>query len=72
MTCSVLPQENEEQVRKFTADHPEFAIVSALPAWNGLFGAGAPQPRSSDQATITLTRASTDTDGFFISMLRRR
>ena len=72
VTCSVLPQENEEQVRKFTADHPEFAIVSALPAWNGLFGAGAPQPRSSDQATITLTPASTDTDGFFFCRMQRK
>jgi len=72
VTCSVLPQENEEQVRKFTADHPEFAIVSALPAWNGLFDAGAPQPRSSDQATITLTPASTDTDGFFFCRMQRK
>ncbi len=72
VTCSVLPQENEEQVRKFTADHPEFAIVSALPAWNSLFGAGAPQPRSSDQATITLTPASTDTDGFFFCRMQRK
>jgi len=72
VTCSVLPQENEEQVRKFTADHPEFSIVSALPAWNSLFGANAPQPRSSDQATITLTPASTDTDGFFFCRMQKR
>ncbi len=25
VTCSVLPQENEEQVRRFTAENPEFS-----------------------------------------------
>jgi 16S rRNA (cytosine967-C5)-methyltransferase len=72
VTCSVLPQENEEQVRKFTADNPEFSIASALPAWKHLFGADAPQPRSSDQQTITLTPASTDTDGFFFCRMQRK
>src|SRR5882672_7222653 len=27
ITCSVLPQENNEQIRAFTARHPEFAVV---------------------------------------------
>jgi 16S rRNA (cytosine967-C5)-methyltransferase len=72
VTCSVLPQENEEQVRKFTADNPEFSIASALPAWKDLFGAAAPQPRSSDQQTITLTPSSTDTDGFFFCRMQRK
>jgi len=72
VTCSVLPQENEQQVRKFTADHPEFSIVGALPAWSGLFGVNAAQPRSSDQETITLTPASTDTDGFFFCRMQKR
>jgi len=66
-----LPQENEEQVRRFTADNPDFQIVSALPAWDSLFGKDGTRPRSSDGKTITLTPASTDTDGFFFCRLKR-
>jgi 16S rRNA (cytosine967-C5)-methyltransferase len=72
VTCSVLPQENEQQVRKFTTDNPDFAIASALPAWDSLFGSASPRPRSSDQQTITLTPASTDTDGFFFCRMQRK
>ncbi|MBB2751341.1 UNVERIFIED_ORG: 16S rRNA (cytosine967-C5)-methyltransferase [Rhizobium aethiopicum] len=72
VTCSVLPQENEEQVRRFTADNPDFQIVSALPAWDGLFGKDAQRPHSSDGLTVTLTPASTDTDGFFFCRMQRK
>ncbi len=72
VTCSVLPQENEEQVRAFCTAHPEFEIVSALPDWDKLFGKDSSRPRSSDGKTITLTPASTDTDGFFFSKLQRK
>jgi 16S rRNA (cytosine967-C5)-methyltransferase len=71
VTCSVLPQENEEQVRRFAAENGDFKIESALPAWDSLFGKDSTRPRSSDGKTITLTPASTDTDGFFFCRLRR-
>ena len=72
VTCSVLPQENEEQARRFTADNPDFQIVSALPAWDQLFGKDAPRPHSSDGLSVTLTPASTDTDGFFFCRIQRK
>ncbi len=72
ITCSLLPEENEAQVRQFCADHPEFEIVDALSTWNTLFGVAAGKPRSSDGRTITLTPASTDTDGFFFSRMQRK
>jgi 16S rRNA (cytosine967-C5)-methyltransferase len=71
VTCSVLPQENEEQVRRFTEENPEFSIVNAMSAWDSLFGKDAPHPRSSDNETITLTPASTDTDGFYFCRMQR-
>ncbi|MGZ2382929.1 RsmB/NOP family class I SAM-dependent RNA methyltransferase [Rhizobium brockwellii] len=72
VTCSVLPQENEEQVRRFTADNPDFQVVSALPDWDQLFGKDTPRPHSSDGLTVTLTPASTDTDGFFFCRMQRK
>lgn len=72
VTCSVLPEENEAQVNRFAAQNPDFEVVETLGSWGKLFGKDAPKPRSSDGKTITLTPASTDTDGFFFSRLQRK
>ncbi|MGJ7039806.1 16S rRNA (cytosine967-C5)-methyltransferase [Shinella sp. BE166] len=72
VTCSILPQENENQVHAFCENNPEFEILSAAKAWQGLFGTDKPQPWSTDMKTVTLTPASTDTDGFFFCAMGRR
>lgn len=72
VTCSVLPEENDLQAKRFAENNPEFSIEPAAPAWNALFGENAPRPHSRDNATLTLTPASTDTDGFFFCRMRRR
>jgi len=71
ITCSVLPEENENQVYAFMEDNPGFQLVSAGEAWQDLFGFEKPQPWSSDMRTITLTPASTGTDGFFFAVMER-
>lgn len=71
VTCSVLPEENDRQMERFTAENPEFQIVSALPVWDHLFGVDAPRPVSGKGGTVTLTPATTDTDGFFFCHLKR-
>ena len=72
VTCSILPQENERQVYSFCENNPEFEILSAADVWQDLFGTDKPQPWSSDMKTVTLTPASTDTDGFFFCAMERR
>jgi 16S rRNA (cytosine967-C5)-methyltransferase len=71
VTCSVLPEENDAQVERFCADNPGFSIAPAVEDWPKMFGASARQPRSRDARTITLTPASTDTDGFFFCRMQR-
>jgi 16S rRNA (cytosine967-C5)-methyltransferase len=72
VTCSILPDENDRQVERFCAENPEYAIVSTESRWSAVFGKDAPKPRSSETGTITLTPASTDTDGFFFCRMQRK
>lgn len=72
VTCSVLPEENENQVYSFCEDNPQFEILSAAEAWEDLFGTDKPKPWSTDMKTVTLTPASTETDGFFFCAMGRK
>ena len=72
ITCSIFPEENENQVYSFTEDNPEFEIVSAGEVWEELFGDDKASPWSSDMKTVTLTPASTGTDGFFFCVMERK
>ena len=72
VTCSLLPQENQDQARQFVAGNGDFEIVPSLDNWQSLFAASGVRPVSKDQATVTLSPASTDTDGFFFAMMRRK
>ncbi len=72
VTCSVLPEENENQAYAFVEDNPEFELLSAGEAWQDLYGFDKNQPWSSDMKCITLTPASTGTDGFFFAVLGRK
>jgi len=72
ITCSVLPEENESQVNSFLEDNRDFELLSVGEVWQDLFGFDKPTPWSSDMKTITLTPASTNTDGFFFAVLERK
>jgi 16S rRNA (cytosine967-C5)-methyltransferase len=73
VTCSVLDEENSAQVRAFLGRHTEFSIqppaqvAQALGERAFMFGKAA---RLSDQG-ITMTPCTTETDGFFVALLRR-
>jgi 16S rRNA (cytosine967-C5)-methyltransferase len=73
VTCSVLEEENAAQVRGFLARHDGFSIVppaevaQALGERAFMFGKAA---RLSDEG-IMMTPRLTETDGFFVALLRR-
>jgi 16S rRNA (cytosine967-C5)-methyltransferase len=72
VTCSVLADENGAQVRAFRARHPGFTaapaaeIMAPLGERAFLFGKAV---RASPEGLL-MTPRTTDTDGFFVSVLR--
>ncbi len=71
VTCSVLQRENQDQVDWFLRTNPDFRAISALEVWKRTLP-GKPEPlHVSKTGSLTLTPASTSTDGFFIALVER-
>lgn len=71
VTCSMLAEENEAQIYDFLEKNEKFNLLSAGEVWEEKFSVEAPKPWSADGCTLTLTPASTDTDGFFFAVMER-
>ena len=72
ITCSVLPMENESQIADFLDEAGDFSLISVGEVWEELFGSGDLKPWSADGCSVTLTPASTGTDGFFFAVVERK
>ncbi len=71
ITCSIIPSENEMQIYIFLEENQGFELVSAGEVWEELVGESDLKPWSMDGNTLTMTPASTGTDGFFFGVLER-
>jgi 16S rRNA (cytosine967-C5)-methyltransferase len=71
VTCSLLPQENTEQVAGFLATHPDFRLVPYAEVWRAASLSEPPVSADGSRDTLTLTPASHGTDGFFVAVLER-
>ncbi|MDD7908936.1 RsmB/NOP family class I SAM-dependent RNA methyltransferase [Pseudovibrio exalbescens] len=72
-TCSLLPEENQDQVLWFLDNHSEFEALDMRLEWAKLFGNTERHPLFSEDGThATLSPAHTNTDGFFISLMRKK
>ena len=67
-TCSVLPEEDEGQVRAFLDRHPAFALLPLSVAWAE---AGLVPPPPGDGEFLLTSPALHGTDGFFAAILQR-
>jgi len=73
ITCSILEEENGDQVRDFIRRHTEFSVekpaevAEALGERAYLFARAA----LMSAAGLLMTPRRTDTDGFFVSLIRR-
>ena len=73
ITCSVLDEENGAQVRAFVERHPEFSVQKPT-AMTNLLGERAYLFQRAAKLTddgVLMTPRRTDTDGFFVSVLKR-
>jgi 16S rRNA (cytosine967-C5)-methyltransferase len=74
VTCSVLPEENNDQVEAFVTRHPDFSVEKPADVAKVL---GERAYLFAHAALISgegllMTPRRTDTDGFFVSLLRRQ
>ena len=67
VTCSLLREEDEEQIDKFLAMHPDFSAVPIRDVWDEVIGGDCP----TREPTLRLTPARNGTDGFFVAVLAR-
>jgi 16S rRNA (cytosine967-C5)-methyltransferase len=73
VTCSVLPAENNEQVRAFVVRHPGFAVVPPHETASVLWERAEDFENAALQSAEgwLMTPRRTGTDGFFVSVLKR-
>jgi 16S rRNA (cytosine967-C5)-methyltransferase len=72
VTCSVLAEENGDQIRAFTGRHPDFSVEKPGNVIN-LLGERAylfSRAVLISHEGLLMTPRRTDTDGFFVSLLR--
>jgi 16S rRNA (cytosine967-C5)-methyltransferase len=72
VTCSVLPEENGDQVAAFLERHPDFAVVPYSDVWRAAIASEPPASADGSEHTLLLTPARHGTDGFFVAVLVRK
>ncbi|GLQ55449.1 RsmB/NOP family class I SAM-dependent RNA methyltransferase [Devosia nitrariae] len=71
ITCSILPQENGDQIAAFRIRHPEFAVRDAATLWGAQLS--LPLAAVTDaEGGLILTPLTTGTDGFYFCALQRK
>jgi 16S rRNA (cytosine967-C5)-methyltransferase len=70
-TCSVLPEENGDQVAWFLANHAGFATLPWRESWQAGVGSTPPASADGSDVSLLLTPARHGTDGFFVAVLVR-
>ncbi|HTM78587.1 MAG TPA: MFS transporter, partial [Devosia sp.] len=71
ITCSILPEENDDRIAAFIAAHPEFSSLPPADLWHAAFSAVMPEALETAGDGIALTPLRTATDGFYFNALSR-
>jgi 16S rRNA (cytosine967-C5)-methyltransferase len=67
VTCSLLREEDEAQVEKFLAGHPDFSLLPIAEVWPEAVGGECP----TRKPMLRLTPERHGTDGFFVAVMAR-
>ena len=70
MTCSILKEENEEQITKFLERHPNFELVNHRELWETVLDTSF-YPFDGEK-WLKLSPLNTKTDGFFFCAMRKK
>lgn len=68
ISCSLLYEENEGQIKKFLKDNKNFKLIDIRKRWESNFTS---KLDIEDKSWITLTPDTLETDGYFISILKK-
>jgi len=72
ITCSILPEENDDQIAAFLAANPGFESQDMSTAWRSALITDMPEGLSTAAGGVCLTPLRTSTDGFYCHLLRRK
>jgi 16S rRNA (cytosine967-C5)-methyltransferase len=67
-TCSLLMEEDEDQVAKFLETHTDFTLLPICDIWADTVGGDCPARAD----TLRLSPARNGTDGFFVAVMERK
>ncbi len=71
VTCSVLAEENTDQIAWFLKEAPDFALVPYAEVWRANIGSEPPLSADGRDDALLLTPARHGTDGFYVAGFRR-
>ena len=69
MTCSVLPEENEQRIEDFLQKYPDFTTVNMKNLWERKLE--QPYP-FTETRWLKCSPLLTGTDGFFVCVLQKK
>jgi 16S rRNA (cytosine967-C5)-methyltransferase len=70
-TCSLLPEENSDQVKAFLALHKDFKVIPYAEQWARTIGGEVPKSADGAKDTLLLSPHQHGVDGFFIAVMQR-
>lgn len=71
ITCSILPEENDDQVAALLAAHPELSSIDIAKTWRSTLVTDMPADLATSGGGILLTPHRTGTDGFYCHLIRK-
>lgn len=71
ITCSILPEENDDQVKQLLAAHPNLSSLDIAAAWRKALVTDMPTTLATPAGGVLLTPYRTGTDGFYCHLIRK-